>query len=196
MGHTKTMLKLTGKHDLGERQNRSVNAWIHKSTERYRSGHNGADSKSDGRVIPARGFESHPLRHFISARFNGLLRPPLPTAKFQPEQVASPRPTAEARWLSPGFSAVEVVCASRGHFVCKDHRKHSQNGTGFLHRPTVARLVLRERLVRPDPPSEHRLFAHIRVPGILSSGFIARTTNYLLIWSPGRSRRYRANQNE
>src|ERR1700735_2641600 len=30
--------------------------------ERYRSGHNGADSKSDGRVIPARGFESHPLR--------------------------------------------------------------------------------------------------------------------------------------
>ena len=32
--------------------------------ERYRSGHNGADSKSDGRVIPARGFESHPLRHW------------------------------------------------------------------------------------------------------------------------------------
>ena len=32
-------------------------------TERYRSGHNGADSKSDGRVKPARGFESHPLRH-------------------------------------------------------------------------------------------------------------------------------------
>src|ERR1700739_3367344 len=31
--------------------------------ERYRSGHNGADSKSDGRVKPARGFESHPLRH-------------------------------------------------------------------------------------------------------------------------------------
>jgi hypothetical protein len=30
--------------------------------ERYRSGHNGADSKSDGRVIPAREFESHPLR--------------------------------------------------------------------------------------------------------------------------------------
>ena len=34
--------------------------------ERYRSGHNGADSKSDGRVIPARGFESHPLRHQLS----------------------------------------------------------------------------------------------------------------------------------
>ena len=34
--------------------------------ERYRSGHNGADSKSDGRVIPAREFESHPLRHFSS----------------------------------------------------------------------------------------------------------------------------------
>src|SRR5579863_3345814 len=33
--------------------------------ERYRSGHNGADSKSDGRVKPARGFESHPLRHPI-----------------------------------------------------------------------------------------------------------------------------------
>src|ERR1700685_866824 len=37
--------------------------------ERYRSGHNGADSKSDGRVIPARGFESHPLRHFFSKSF-------------------------------------------------------------------------------------------------------------------------------
>src|SRR5215831_6688506 len=34
--------------------------------ERYRSGHNGADSKSDGRVIPARGFESHPVRHVLS----------------------------------------------------------------------------------------------------------------------------------
>jgi hypothetical protein len=33
--------------------------------ERYRSGHNGADSKSDGRVKPARGFESHPLRHLV-----------------------------------------------------------------------------------------------------------------------------------
>ena len=30
--------------------------------ERYRSGHNGADSKSDGRGNPARGFESRPLR--------------------------------------------------------------------------------------------------------------------------------------
>jgi hypothetical protein len=31
--------------------------------ERYRSGHNGTDSKSDGgRELP-RGFESHPLRH-------------------------------------------------------------------------------------------------------------------------------------
>ena len=33
--------------------------------EGYRSGHNGADSKSDGRVIPARGSESHPFRQFI-----------------------------------------------------------------------------------------------------------------------------------
>src|SRR4029079_14251525 len=39
--------------------------------ERYRSGHNGADSKSDGRVIPAREFESHPLRHFYSYRHRG-----------------------------------------------------------------------------------------------------------------------------
>src|SRR5476649_3003125 len=53
-------------------------------TERYRSGHNGADSKSDGRVIPARGFESHPLRHLICSRFNGLLRSPFPTAKLLP----------------------------------------------------------------------------------------------------------------
>ena len=30
--------------------------------ERYRSGHNGADSKSDGQGNLARGFESHPLR--------------------------------------------------------------------------------------------------------------------------------------
>jgi hypothetical protein len=30
--------------------------------EGYRSGHNGADSKSDGRVIPTRGFDSHPFR--------------------------------------------------------------------------------------------------------------------------------------
>src|SRR5438309_7225024 len=36
--------------------------------ERYRSGHNGADSKSDGRVKPARGFESHPLRHAVTYR--------------------------------------------------------------------------------------------------------------------------------
>ena len=33
------------------------------SKERYRSGHNGADSKSDGGRLPPRGFESHPLRH-------------------------------------------------------------------------------------------------------------------------------------
>ncbi len=31
--------------------------------ERYRSGHNGAASKADGRK--PRGFESHPLRHFF-----------------------------------------------------------------------------------------------------------------------------------
>ena len=30
--------------------------------EGYRRGHNGADSKSDGRVKPARGFDSHPFR--------------------------------------------------------------------------------------------------------------------------------------
>src|SRR5450631_4278301 len=53
--------------------------------ERYRSGHNGADSKSDGRVIPARGFESHPLRHLI---FEAFLRleslMSFPTAKLLP----------------------------------------------------------------------------------------------------------------
>ena len=38
---------------------------MHRPPERYRSGHNGADSKSDGRVKPARGFESHPLRHLL-----------------------------------------------------------------------------------------------------------------------------------
>ncbi len=41
--------------------------------ERYRSGHNGAASKADGRK--PRGFESHPLRIFIlkclGARFSG-----------------------------------------------------------------------------------------------------------------------------
>jgi hypothetical protein len=31
--------------------------------EGYRSGHNGADSKSDGRVKPTRGFDSHPFRN-------------------------------------------------------------------------------------------------------------------------------------
>src|ERR1700735_4412240 len=53
--------------------------------ERYRSGHNGADSKSDGRVIPARGFESHPLRHLIFEAFLRLesLRS-FPTAKLPP----------------------------------------------------------------------------------------------------------------
>ena len=33
-----------------------------KHTEGYRSGHNGADSKSDGQGNLTRGFESHPLR--------------------------------------------------------------------------------------------------------------------------------------
>ena len=42
--------------------------------ERYRSGHNGADSKSDGRVKPARGFESHPLRHAVTCRFERAAR--------------------------------------------------------------------------------------------------------------------------
>ena len=37
-----------------------------ESTEGYRSGHNGADSKSDGRCKPARGFESHLLRQLQS----------------------------------------------------------------------------------------------------------------------------------
>jgi hypothetical protein len=36
--------------------------------ERYRSGHNGADSKSDGRRNAARGFESLPLRHIAESR--------------------------------------------------------------------------------------------------------------------------------
>ena len=35
-----------------------------KIKERYRSGHNGADSKSAVRLTADRGFESHPLRHF------------------------------------------------------------------------------------------------------------------------------------
>src|ERR1700685_893356 len=53
--------------------------------ERYRSGHNGADSKSDGRVIPARGFESHPLRHFFSKSLPVLnLVPDFPIAKLLP----------------------------------------------------------------------------------------------------------------
>src|SRR6516164_4143968 len=47
--------------------------------ERYRSGHNGADSKSDGRVKPARGFESHPLRHSCASRVRCLARAALPT---------------------------------------------------------------------------------------------------------------------
>ena len=34
--------------------------------EGYRSGHNGADSKSDGQGNLARGFESHPLRQIIN----------------------------------------------------------------------------------------------------------------------------------
>src|SRR5580704_17305234 len=43
-----------------------------RDLERYRSGHNGADSKSDGRVIPARGFESHPLRQIKRACLQAL----------------------------------------------------------------------------------------------------------------------------
>ena len=35
-------------------------SWL--GPERYRSGHNGADSKSDGQGNLARGFESPPLR--------------------------------------------------------------------------------------------------------------------------------------
>src|SRR5580704_911105 len=56
-----------------------------RDLERYRSGHNGADSKSDGRVIPARGFESHPLRHLIFEAFLRLesLRS-FPTASLLP----------------------------------------------------------------------------------------------------------------
>ena len=34
--------------------------------ETYRSGHNENDSKSFGRLIPARGFESHRLRLYIA----------------------------------------------------------------------------------------------------------------------------------
>jgi hypothetical protein len=33
--------------------------------EGYRSGHNGADSKSDGQGNLTREFESHPLRHLL-----------------------------------------------------------------------------------------------------------------------------------
>ena len=42
--------------------------------ERYRSGHNGADSKSDGQGNLARGFESHPLRqeHSITSTFRAF----------------------------------------------------------------------------------------------------------------------------
>ena len=65
---------------------------LHNTTEeRYRSGHNGADSKSDGRHKSARGFESHPLRSskysvgtfppteskspplFVSIRYNSVI---------------------------------------------------------------------------------------------------------------------------
>src|SRR5690606_17781817 len=40
--------------------------------ERYRSGHNGADSKSDGQGDLARGFESHPLRQLKNAPPRGI----------------------------------------------------------------------------------------------------------------------------
>ena len=37
-------------------------------SERYRSGHNGADSKSDGGLIAPQGFESLPLRQISRLR--------------------------------------------------------------------------------------------------------------------------------
>ena len=42
----------------------------HCGPTRYRSGHNGADSKSDGRVKPARGFDKR-----AGARLDGVSRP-------------------------------------------------------------------------------------------------------------------------
>ena len=40
------------------------------NAERYRSGHNGADSKSDGWGNLTRGFESRPLRRFLAPIYN------------------------------------------------------------------------------------------------------------------------------
>ena len=45
-------------------------------TERYRSGHNGTDSKSVEGITSLRGFESHPLRHFIFAKARCAGPPP------------------------------------------------------------------------------------------------------------------------
>ncbi len=58
--------------------------------ERYRSGHNGADSKSDGGLAAPRGFESHPLRQISTLVY--LLRFFSYTA-FPPRKRSLPPPS-------------------------------------------------------------------------------------------------------
>src|SRR5579863_8461673 len=85
--------------------------------ERYRSGHNGAESKSDGRVIPARGFESHPLRHFFCESILRLESLGLfPTASLLPNSGGSGdsggRITINLARFAPAFTAAIEARAS------------------------------------------------------------------------------------
>src|SRR5262245_38710648 len=79
--------------------------------ERYRSGHNGADSKSDGRVKPARGFESHPLRHLNRRRTPASRGAPageLPGCLREPRSVYGLRRPATANLASALLQCVAV----------------------------------------------------------------------------------------
>src|SRR5450631_4544362 len=82
--------------------------------ERYRSGHNGADSKSDGRVIPARGFESHPLRHLI---FKSLLR--LESLEY---------------FLLPAYCQIPGTVGDESRLISRDLSRHLQRKLQHEHR--------------------------------------------------------------
>jgi hypothetical protein len=78
--------------------------------ERYRSGHNGADSKSDGQGNLARGFESHPLRQYIE-HLCGLQScfPASFLPLFLPADIAWRKKTAGLSLVAAGHGGTVVV---------------------------------------------------------------------------------------
>ena len=117
----------------------------------YRSGHNGADSKSDGRVIPAREFESHPRPPIFYADLREIRTHVHETDEFDnfaeqswtDSRVANLVPErTRGRGLSPAPSNLTLVRTSLSVGSFSSLSPFFQQESGFSPAPSRALLFL------------------------------------------------------